>query len=67
MVMPLLWVGSFSHYEAPWSGGAAAYRYNEFTLDLDWREHLLLSVSWSPDTSRYTGLGRHRWPQRMGL
>jgi uncharacterized protein (TIGR02001 family) len=47
------WVGSFTHYETPWSGSAAAYRYNEFTLDFDWREHLLLSVSWSPDTSRY--------------
>jgi uncharacterized protein (TIGR02001 family) len=47
------WVGSFTHYETPWSGSAAGYRYNEFTLDLDWREHLLLSVSWSPDTSRY--------------
>lgn len=47
------WVGSFTHYEAPWSGSAAAYSYDEFTLDLDWRERLLLSVTWSPDTSRY--------------
>lgn len=46
------WTGSFTHYETPWSR-AAEYRYNEFTLDMDWRERLLLSVSWSPDTSRF--------------
>jgi len=47
------WTASLTHYEAPWSRYAASYRYDELTLDLDWREHLLLSVSWSPDTSRY--------------
>ncbi len=46
------WIGSFTHYETPWSR-SSEYRYNEFTIDVDWRERLLLSVSWSPDTSRY--------------
>ena len=47
------WRGSFSHYESPWQYRAALYRYNEFTLDLQWRDLLLLSASWSPDTRAY--------------
>jgi uncharacterized protein (TIGR02001 family) len=47
------WVGSFTHYETPWSGDAPEYSYDELTLDMDWRERLLLSVSWSPNTTRY--------------
>jgi uncharacterized protein (TIGR02001 family) len=47
------WVGSLSHYETPWSHSDFKYRYNELTLDLHWQERLLLSASWSPDTSRY--------------
>jgi uncharacterized protein (TIGR02001 family) len=47
------WTASFTHYAAPWSVYEAGYRYDELSMDLDWREHLLLSVSWSPDTSRY--------------
>lgn len=65
------WVGSFTHYETPWSGGGAAYRYNELTLDLDWRERLLLSATWSPDTSRYApafgwARDRHAWAWEAG-
>jgi uncharacterized protein (TIGR02001 family) len=65
------WVGSFTHYETPWSGGGDDYRYNEFTLDVDWRERLLLSVSWSPDTSRYApplgwARGRSAWAYEAG-
>jgi uncharacterized protein (TIGR02001 family) len=45
--------GSFTHYESPWSELAGYYRYNELTLDLDYRERLLLSASFSPDLSRY--------------
>jgi uncharacterized protein (TIGR02001 family) len=48
------WVGSFTHYETPWSSSAFKYRYDELTLDLNWRERLLLSVTWSPNTSRYS-------------
>src|SRR5688572_22144469 len=31
------WALSLTHYETPWSGSAFAYRYNEFTVDLDWQ------------------------------
>jgi uncharacterized protein (TIGR02001 family) len=47
-------VGSFSHYESPWGYRAGFYRYDEFTADLHFRESLLLSVSFSPDVSRYS-------------
>jgi uncharacterized protein (TIGR02001 family) len=45
--------GSVSHYESPWQNRSGFYRYDEFTLDLRFRESLLLSVSYSPDTSRF--------------
>ncbi len=45
--------GSFTHYESPWQNFPDFYRYDEFTLDLGYRESLLVSVSYSPDTSRY--------------
>lgn len=57
------WAGSVSHYETPWSRSDFKYRYNELTLDLSWQERLLVSASWSPDTSRYApdyGYARRR-------
>lgn len=45
--------GSYSHYESPWQYRAGFYRYNEFTVDLRFRDSLLVSASYSPDTSRY--------------
>ena len=47
------WTASFTHYAAPWSTYDYGYRYDELALDLDWRERLLLSASFSPDTSRF--------------
>ena len=47
------WAASLTHYETPFSHSDFKYRYNELTLDLSWRERLLLSANWSPDTSRY--------------
>lgn len=57
------WTASLAHYETPWSKRATEYRYDEFTLDLAWRERLLLSASWSPNTTRYSpefGFARRR-------
>jgi len=54
-------VGSFTHYEKPWGYRPGFYRYDEFTADLHWRESLLLSVSYSPDTSRYAPLYGPVW------
>jgi hypothetical protein len=48
------WRGSYTHYESPWLQRPAWYRYNEFTLDLQLRDALLLSASWSPDTMSYS-------------
>jgi uncharacterized protein (TIGR02001 family) len=45
--------GSLTHYESPWQNRSGFYRYDEFTLDLRYRESLLLSASFSPDTSRF--------------
>jgi uncharacterized protein (TIGR02001 family) len=45
--------GSFTHYESPWQKPSGFYRYDELTLDLRYRESLLLSISFSPDTSRF--------------
>ena len=45
--------GSLTHYESPWQNRSGFYRYNEVTLDLRYRESLLLSASYSPDTSRF--------------
>lgn len=45
--------GSVVHYESPWQNRSAFYRYNELTIDLRFRESLLLSASYSPDTSRF--------------
>jgi uncharacterized protein (TIGR02001 family) len=45
--------GSFSHYESPWQRYPGFYRYDELTVDMRYRESLLLSMSYSPDTSRY--------------
>lgn len=45
--------GSFTHYESPWQNRSAFYTYDEFTLDARYGESLLLSASFSPDTSRF--------------
>jgi uncharacterized protein (TIGR02001 family) len=45
--------GSYSHYENPGQTRADFYRYDEITVDLAFRESLLLSASYSPNTSRY--------------
>ena len=45
--------GTYTHYESPWAEFSDFYRYDEFTLDLRFRTMLLLSVSYSPNTSRY--------------
>lgn len=50
----LNWRASWSHYRSPWQRNERWYRYNEATVDLQWRDLLLLSVSWSPDTSVYS-------------
>lgn len=50
----LSWRGTWSHYESPWQRNARWYRYNELSLDLQLRDVLLLSASWSPDTSVYS-------------
>lgn len=47
-------VGSYTHYESPWGYRPTFYRYDEFTVDVHFRESLLLSVSYSPDVSRYS-------------
>jgi uncharacterized protein (TIGR02001 family) len=44
---------SYSHYENPALSNADFYRYDEFTADLRYRDQLLLSVSHSPNTTRY--------------
>lgn len=57
------WTASVTRYTAPWSTYNDGYHYDELTLDLNWRERLLLSVSVSPDTSRYSveyGWARNR-------
>jgi uncharacterized protein (TIGR02001 family) len=48
------WRASVSHYDSPWQYRPGFYRYDELALDLRWREHLLVSVSFSPDTSAYS-------------
>lgn len=45
--------GSYTHYESPWQNLSGFYTYDEFTADLRYRESLLLSVSFSPNTSRF--------------
>lgn len=45
--------GSYTHYESPWQERADFYRYDEFTVDLRYEDMLFLSVSYSPNTSRY--------------
>ena len=45
--------GSYTHYESPWQQRADFYRYDEFTLDLRYRDALFLTASYSPNTSRY--------------
>lgn len=47
------WRGSVAHYRSPWQEWASWYRYNELTVDLQYRDALLLSASWSPDTVGY--------------
>lgn len=48
------WRISLSHYDSPWQFRPDFYRYDELTLDLRWRERLLLSASYSPNTSAYS-------------
>jgi uncharacterized protein (TIGR02001 family) len=48
------WRGSVSHYESPWQRQSSWYRYDEFTFDLQLRDVLLLSASWSPNTTAYS-------------
>jgi uncharacterized protein (TIGR02001 family) len=45
--------GSVTHYESPWQNRSGFYTYDEFTLDARYGDSLLLSVSFSPDTSRF--------------
>jgi len=45
--------GSVTHYESPWQNRSGFYTYDEFTVDVSFRESLLLSASFSPDTSRF--------------
>lgn len=47
------WRAAWSHYESPWQSNARWYRYNEFSLDVQMRDVLLVSVRWSPDTTVY--------------
>jgi uncharacterized protein (TIGR02001 family) len=54
---------SYTHYESPWQNYADFYRYDEFTVDLSWRESLLLSATWSPNTSRYSSVYGPVWEQ----
>jgi uncharacterized protein (TIGR02001 family) len=51
------WRGSYAHYQSPWQTRPSWYRYNEFTFDLQLRDALLLSASWSPDTTAYSPYG----------
>jgi uncharacterized protein (TIGR02001 family) len=44
---------SYSHYESPGFAFADFYRYDELKVDLRFQERLQLSVSHSPNTSRY--------------
>jgi uncharacterized protein (TIGR02001 family) len=44
---------NFSHYESPGLAFADFYRYDELKFDLRFRERLLLSASYSPNTSRF--------------
>jgi uncharacterized protein (TIGR02001 family) len=44
---------SITHYESPWSAFPDFYRYDELTAELTWRDRWRLSVSYSPNTSRY--------------
>jgi uncharacterized protein (TIGR02001 family) len=69
------------HYEYPGEPHSARYDYTEAVASLDWRDRLSLSLSFSPDTSRYTSVGYNafrpataaelalRWPlsQRLAL
>jgi uncharacterized protein (TIGR02001 family) len=48
------WRGSFSHYQSPWQQRASGYRYSELTFDVQMRDMLLLSATWSPDTRAYS-------------
>jgi uncharacterized protein (TIGR02001 family) len=48
------WRGSVSHYESPWQRQSGWYRYDELTLDLQLRDVLLLSASWSPNSTAYS-------------
>jgi hypothetical protein len=48
------WQGSFSRYESPWQNRPDWYRYNELNLDLQLRDILRLSASWSPDATTYS-------------
>jgi uncharacterized protein (TIGR02001 family) len=57
------WTTSLTHYDTPWSSHSTEYRYDELTVDFSWRERLLLSASWSPNTSRFSpeyGFARRR-------
>lgn len=49
-------LASYSHYESPWQPYSDFYRYDEFTLDARLAERLLLSFSYSPNTSRYSSV-----------
>lgn len=52
---------SVSHYDSPWQRYADFYRYDELTVDLSFRQSLLLSASYSPNTSRYSSAYGAAW------
>jgi uncharacterized protein (TIGR02001 family) len=53
--------GSYTHYESPWQNRADFYRYDEFTVDLRYRDTLFLTASYSPNTSRYASSYGPAW------
>lgn len=66
------WRGSFTHYRSPWHAQPDWYRYSEVTLDLQLRDLLLLSASWSPDAPAYSPYfgavsGRDAFAYELGL
>jgi uncharacterized protein (TIGR02001 family) len=68
---------TYTHYEGPWMARAGFYRYDEFVGELSWLDRLQVSVTYSPNTSRFApafGAVWHRhasvmeavWQQPLG-
>ncbi|MFO1503996.1 MAG: TorF family putative porin [Steroidobacteraceae bacterium] len=55
---------ALTHYESPWQHRSSFYRYNELAVDLRFREALLFSVSFSPDTSRFASAYGPVWKRK---